>query len=212
MSTQRIFAPFWRRRWLILTTTLTVITGSLVWAQRLPPLYESSLTLVANSKDGTPIPPGQLARIRKELWSKTAIYPIVESDVFSAQRASGISNDKLVEHLKTNIGLTEHPHGTSDVIQLRYYHPTPESAQAIAAMVGQTIETAEAQNTAEGTIPFRVEQQASLSPGRINARMSVVTVFALGGGVLFGLALATVSELFGTLRHLRRREVSSLIT
>src|ERR1700749_1094638 len=99
MSTQRIFAPFWRRRWLILTTTLTVITGSLVWAQRLPPLYESSLTLVANSRDGNAIPPGQLARIRKELWSKAAIYPIVESDVFSAQRASGVSNDRLVEHL-----------------------------------------------------------------------------------------------------------------
>jgi uncharacterized protein involved in exopolysaccharide biosynthesis len=132
--------------------------------------------------------------------------------VFSAQRASGVSNDALVEYLKKNIGLIEHPHGSSTVIHLRYYHPKPESAQAIAAMVGQTIERAESQNTTEGTIPFRVEQQATLAPGRINARMSVVTVFALGGGVLFGLALSIVSELFGSLRHLRRREVSSLIT
>jgi hypothetical protein len=136
----------------------------------------------------------------------------VESDVFSAQRASGVSNDALVEHLQRNIGLTEHPHGSSDVIHLRYYHPKPESAYAIAAMVGQTIEMADAKNTAEGAVVFRVEQPATLAPGQINARMYVVTVFALGGGILFGLVLTVVSELFGSLRHLRRREVSSPIT
>lgn len=212
MSTQRVIAPFWRRRWLILTTTLTVITGSLIWAQRLPPLYESSLTLVANSKDGTPIPPGQLARIRKDLWSKAVIYPIVESDLFSGQRAAGVSNDALVEYLQKSIGLTEHSHGSTDVIHLRYYHPKPESAQAIAALVGQTIESVNAKNASEGAVVFRVEQPATLTPGRINTQMSVVTVFALGGGVLFGLVLAAVSELFGSLRHLRRREVSSPIT
>jgi len=211
MITQRVIAPFWRRRWLILTTTLTVITGTLFWAQGLPTVYEASLTLSANSRDGSAIPTGQLARIRQELWSKAVIYPVVESDLFSSQRASGVTNDALVEQVKRSINLTEHPHGSSSVIHLRYFHPSPEKAQAVAALLGRTIESVEATNSAQGAIVFRVEQPARPAPGTLNPRMSVIAVFALGGGILFGLALAAVSELFGGLRHLRRREVSSPI-
>ena len=115
MSTHRIIAPFWRRRWLILTTTLTVIIGTLFWARGLPTIYEASLTLTANSKDGTTIPPGQLTRIREQLWSAAVIYPVVESNLFETQRTAGVSNDALVDHIQGSINLTEHSHGSSRI-------------------------------------------------------------------------------------------------
>lgn len=211
MSTQRIIAPFCRRRWLILTTTLTVITGTLFWARGLPTIYESSLTLAANSKDGKTIPPGQLARVRQELWSKAVIYPVVESDLFKTQRASGASNDALVDQLQRSTNLTEHSHGSSAVIHFRYFDPSPERAQAIAAVLGQTIEMAEAKNTSEGAIVFRVEQPVKQAPGTINPRIHIITVFALGGGILFGLVLAGLSELVGSWRHRRQPEFNSPI-
>ncbi len=204
MSVQRIIAPFWRRRWLILTTTLTVMAGTLFWAQRLPTVYESSLTLAANSKDGNPLPPGQLARVRRELRDKAVIYPVVESDLFSAQRAAGLSNDALVDQIQNSLSLTEHPHGSSAVIHLSYLHPKAERAQAMAAVIGQTIEAAEAQNGAEGVSGFRVEQPAKLSPRTINPRMSIIMFFALWGGISFGLVLTVVSELVGGLRRWRQ--------
>ena len=201
MSTQRIIAPFWRRRWLILTTTLTVVIGTLFWARGLPTIYESSLTLSVHSKDGNTIPPGQLARIRTELWSTQVIYPVVESDLFKTQRAAGLSNDALVDQLQGSINLTEQYHGSSAVIRLRYFDPRPERAQAIASLLGQTIEMAEAKNTAEGVVAFRVDQPARQEPGTMRPRIHIVTMFALGGGILFGLVLAGLSQLVGSWRH-----------
>lgn len=209
MNTQRIIAPFWRRRWLILTTTSTVILGSLLWAQGLPPIHESSLTLVATSQDGKTIPPGQLARIRKELWSTAVIYPVVESSLFNTQRASGLSNDALVDRLQGSINLTEHSSGSSAVIRLRYFDPSPERAQAIASMLGQTIEMIEAKNAGEGAAAFRVDQPAMQAPGTIRPRMQIITMFALGRGILLGLVLAGVSELVGSWRHRRQPELNS---
>lgn len=209
MSTHRIIAPFWRRRWLILTTTLTVITGTLFWARGLPTIYESSLTLAANSKDGSTIPPGQLARIRKELWSESVIYPVVESNLFQSQRAAGLNNDALVDQLQGSINLTEHYHGSSAVIHLRYFNPSPERAQAIASLLGQTIEMAEAKNTEQGAIAFRVDQPARQAPGTMSPRIYMITMFALGGGILFGVALAGVSELIGSWRHRRQPKLDS---
>lgn len=209
MSTQRIIAPFWRRRWLILTTTLTVTLGTLFWARGLPTIYESSLTLVANSKDGTTIQPGQLARIRNDLWSPAVIYPVVESNLFDTQRASGLSNDALVDRLQGSINLTEHSYGSSAVIRLRYFDPSPEKAQAIASMLGQTIEMIEAKNAGEGAAAFRVDQPAMQAPGTIRPRMQIITMFALGRGILLGLVLAGVSELVGGWRHRRQQELSS---
>ena len=203
MSTHRIIAPFWRRRWLILTTTLTVITGTLLWARGLPTIYESSLTLAANSKDGSTIPPGQLARIRKELWSEAVIYPVVESNLFATQRSAGLSDDALVDRLQGSINLTEYYHGSSAVIRLRYFDPSAERAQAIASMLGQTIEATEAQNT-EGAVAFRVDQPAKPAPGTLRPRIAIITVFALSGGILFGLMLAGLSELVDSWRHRRQ--------
>ena len=209
MITQRIIAPFWRRRWLILTTTLTVLAGTLLWARELPAVYESSLTLAAHSKDGKTIPPGQLARLAQDLWSKPVIYPVVESDVFTAQRASGITNTALVEQLQNGTDLTEHSYGTSAVIHLRYLDPKPERAQAIAAALGETIEKFEAKNTAEGAVAFRVEQPARPVPGTINPRMDVIAVLAVARGILFGLILAGLTALVGSWRNRRQPELTS---
>src|SRR3954468_15982839 len=118
MITQRLITPFWRRRWLILTTTITVVAGSLFWAQGLPYVYESSVTLVAESKDGKSIPATQLTRVRKEIWSNAVLYPVAESDAFNDRRASGTNNDALVEQLRRSMDLRERNHGTSAVIRL----------------------------------------------------------------------------------------------
>ncbi len=209
MSTQRIIAPFWRRRWLILTTTLTVITGTLFWARGLPTIYESSLTLAANSKDGSTIPPGQLARIRKELWSESVIYPVVESNLFQEQRATGVSNATLVDQLQGSINLSEHYHGSSAQIHLRYFDRSPERAQAIASALGQTIEMTETQNTAAGAVAFRVDQPAKPAPTTLRPRIYVITVFALGGGILFGLVLAGLSEVVSNWRHRQQPKLDS---
>jgi uncharacterized protein involved in exopolysaccharide biosynthesis len=209
MSTPRIIAPFWRRRWLILTTTLTVITGTLFWARGLPTIYESSLTLSANSKNGSTIPPGQLARIRQELWSEPVIYRVVESNLFKTQRAAGLNNDALVDQLQGSINLTEHYHGSSAVIHLRYFDPKPERAQAIASLLGETIETTEAKNTAEGVVAFKVDQPARQAPETMSPRIYMIMVFALGGGILFGLVLAGLSEVVGSLRHRRQPKFNS---
>ena len=211
MRPQRIIAPFWRRRWLILTATLTVTIGTLFWAQGLPTIYESSLTLIATSKDGNTIPPGQLTRIRKELWSSAVIYPVVESNLFTTQRASGLSNEALVDKLQSNLNLTEHSHGSSAVIHLRYFDPKPERAQAIASMLGQTIEKTEAKNAAEGAVRFKVDQPAQQAPGTLRPRMHIITVFALGVGIMFGLVLAGLSELVGSWRHRAQPELNSPI-
>lgn len=208
MRPQRIIAPFWRRRWLILTTTLTVTIGTLFWAQGLPTIYESSLTLTANSTDGNTIPPGQLARIRKELWSTAVIYPVVESNLFKTQRASGVSNDALVDQLQGSINLTEHSHGSSSVIHLRYFDPKPERAQAIASVLGEAIEKTNARIAGDGAVAFRVDQPATQAPGTLKPRLHIITVFALGGGVLFGLVLAGFSELVGGWRRRRQPELS----
>ena len=201
MITQRIIAPFWRRRWLILTTTLTVIAGTLFWAQGLPTVYESSLTLAANSQDGTSIQPGHLARIRQELRNKSVYYQVVKSDLFNDRRASGESNDVLVEQLQRSIGMTEHLHGTSAVIHLRYLDPKLERAQMVAAVLGESIEEIEAKNASAGAVVFSVEQPATPAPGPIKPRLFVIAVFALGVGILSGLVLAGLSALFGSRRH-----------
>jgi hypothetical protein len=166
---------------------------------------------VAESKDGKPIPPAQLARVRKELWSNAVLYPVVESDVFKDRRASGTRNEVLVEQLRRSMDLREHNHGTSAVIHLRYLDLTPERAEKVAGVLGEAIETAEAQNTSEGAIAFRVEQPASPASGPIKPRQFVVGVKALGGGVLLGLVLAGLSEIFGSWRHRRRRHVEAPI-
>ena len=199
MITQCIIAPFWRRRWLILTTTLTVIVGTLFWARGLPTVYESSLTLAANSQDGTSIQPGQLARVRQELRNKSVYYQVVKSDLFNDRRASGESNDVLVEHLQRSIGMTEHLHGSSAVIHLRYLDPKLERAQMVAAVLGQSIEKIQT-NTSAGAVVFRVEQPAIPAPSSIKPRLYIIGVFALGVGILSGLLLAGLSALFGSWR------------
>lgn len=209
MLTQRLIAPFWRRRWLILTTTLAVVTGALVWAKSLPAVYESSLTLAANSKDGTSIPPGQLARVRQGLYSKSMYYRLAASSLFDDQRAAGLSNDALVEQLQRSIGLTEHSYGTSAVIQLRSFDTKPERAQMVAAAFGKSIEENDAQNVSgNSAIAFRVEQPAAAVPRTVKPRLGVVTVFALGGGILTAFILAAVSEL---VRRRRSPEVGSAV-
>jgi capsular polysaccharide biosynthesis protein len=187
---------------LILTTTLTVIAGTVVWAQRLPPLYESSLTLTANSKDGSSIPQGQLARLRQGLHSRLVYYRIVESDLFNDRRAAGASNEVMVKQLQQSIGMTEHLYGSAAVIKLRSLDTNPERAQMVAAAIGKSIEETEAQNASQGNVAFRVEQQATLVPGTIKARLGVVAVFAFGVGILSGLVLAGLSELVGRRRSL----------
>jgi uncharacterized protein involved in exopolysaccharide biosynthesis len=209
MITQRVIAPFWRRRWLILTTTLAVLTGTLFWARGLPRVYESSLTLVANSKDGSTIPPGQLARLRQDLWSNAVIYPVVESDLFRAERASGVRNDALVEQLQHSTDLTEHAHGSSTVVHLRYLDPRPERAQAIASVLGETIQKSEAKNTVEGAVVFRVEEPARPAPGTIEPRIHIIALFAVGRGIFLGLVLACLSALVGSWRQRRQPELNS---
>jgi capsular polysaccharide biosynthesis protein len=211
MITQRLLTPFWRRRWLILTITLTVLVGSLFWAQGLPHVYASSVTLVAESKDGKSIPPGQLARLRREVWSDAVLYPVVESDAFNDRRASGTSNEVLVEQVRRSMDFREHSHGTSAVIHLRYLDLTPERAEKVAGVLGQTIETAEAQNTSQGSVAFRVQQPPSPASGPIKPQQFVVGVKALGGGLLLGLVLAGLSEIIGSWRHRRHRHVEAPI-
>jgi uncharacterized protein involved in exopolysaccharide biosynthesis len=134
----------------------------------------------------------------------------VESNLFNAQRASGLSNDALVDRLQGSINLSEHSYGSSAVIRLRYFDASPERAQAIASMLGQTIETTEAKNIAEGEVAFRVDQPAQQAPGTLSPRIHIVTVFALGGGILFGLVLAGLSEVVGSWRR-RQPELNSPI-
>ena len=211
MITQRLITPFWRRRWLILTTTLTVVAGSLFWAQGLPYVYASSITLVAELKDGQSISPAQLARVRKEVWSNAVLYPVVESDAFTDRRASGTSNEALVEQVRRSMDFREHNHGTSAVIHLRYLDLTPQRAERVAGVLGQAIETAEAQNTSEGAIAFRVQAPPSPATGPIKPQQFVVGVKALSGGVLLGLILAALSEMFGSWRHRRHPHVEAPI-
>jgi uncharacterized protein involved in exopolysaccharide biosynthesis len=91
---------------------------------------------------------------------------------------------------------------------LRYFDPSPERAQAIASILGKTIEMTEAKNTAEGAVAFRVDQPAMQAPGTLNPRIHMITMFALGRGILLGLVLAGLSELVGSWRHRRQPELN----
>src|SRR5215212_2652471 len=142
MITRSMITPFWARRWLILATTLTVIIGTLCWAQGLPHAYESSAVLTATSKDGRAIPPGQVPRLYRELWSTSVIHPVVQSDLFNDRRKSGATTEVLVEQLRNSTSLREDHEGASVKVHLRYLDLTPQAAEAGANLLGQAIASA----------------------------------------------------------------------
>lgn len=201
MSTQRMLTPFWKRRWLILATIVTVVVGTLIWAQRLPHAYISSLLLEATSKDGKAIPPGQVPRLYKELWSTSVIHPVVHSDLFKDQRESGATTEVLVQQIRNSTSLSEDHQGATVTVHLRYLDSTPQAAEAGANLLGQAIASAELANESENNFAFKVVRPAVLSDGPIKPRLSILTFYALGGGLLLGLVLAGVSELFTLYRR-----------
>jgi capsular polysaccharide biosynthesis protein len=203
VTTHRIIKPFLERRWLILTTTLTVIIGTFCWSQRLPDTYVSSLFLEATSKDGRSIPRGQVPRLYKELKSPPVFNQVMQSEPFKDQRESGALTEVLAERLTSNIGLQEDFQGSSVVVHLRYLDVTPEAAEQGANVLGQAIASAELGRESENGFAFKVLQPASPAIGPIKPQRFMLTMFALGGGFLLGLVLAGVSELFKYRRHVK---------
>lgn len=202
MTTDRI-KPFWERRWLILTTTLTVIIGTFCWFQRLPDAYESSLVLAATSKDGRSIPPGQVPRLYRELKSPPLFYQVIQSEPFKEQRESGATTEVLVERLSNSTRLLEDYEGSSVIVHLSYLDLTPEAAEKGANVLGQGIASVELGRESETGFAFRVVQPASPATGPIKPRRFMLTMFALGGGLLLGFVLAGISELFKYRRHVK---------
>ena len=206
MSNQLVIATFWNRRWLILTTTLAAVIGGLCWAQGLPHVYNSSVVLVAKSKDGSSIPSERGGDLRQEfwrqLWSQSVIYPVVQSELFEDRRTSGATDDMLIERIKQSTSLIEEHQGSTVALRLYYYDLTPEKAQTIVDRMGKAIDSSEGRSGSEYNVVFRVVQSATPAVGPIKPRLFVVTVFAFGGGLLLGVVLAVISELVST----RRRE------
>jgi uncharacterized protein involved in exopolysaccharide biosynthesis len=66
----------------------------------------------------------------------------------------------------------------------------------------------EAKNTAEGKVGFRIDKPARRASSSLNPRLQILAVFALGGGILFGLVLASLSELVSSWRHRRQPELN----
>lgn len=203
MNTQRMITPFWERRWLILATTLTVIVGTLCWARGLPHAYESAVVLAATSKDGKAIPPGQVPRLYRELWSPSVINPVVQADLFKHQRESGATTEVLVKQLRNSTSLREDHQGASVMVHLHYLDLSPEAAEAGANLLGQAIASAEIEKESENNFAFRVVRPAISAAGPIKPRLSILTFYALGGGLLLGLVLAGMSELFKYRRHVK---------
>lgn len=203
MTMHRTIKPFWERRWLILTTTLTVIIGTFCWFQRLPDAYESSLVLAAISKDGRSIPPGQVPRLYQQLKSPPVFHQVIQSEPFKDQRKSGATTEVLIERLSNNTRLIEDYRGSSVIVHLSYLDLTPEAAEKGADVLGQGIASAELGRESETGFAFRVVQQASTATGPIKPRRFMLTMLALGGGLLLGFVLAGVSELFKYRRHVK---------
>ena len=203
MTTDRIIKPFWERRWLILTSTLTVTIATFCWFQRLPYAYQSSVVLVATSKDGRSIPPGQVPRLYKELKSAPVFNQLMQSEPFKDQRESGATTEVLVERLSSNTGIREDVQGSSVIVHLTYLDFTPEAAEKGANVLGQGIASAELGTESENGFAFKVLQPASPATGPIKPRRFMLTMFALGGGLLLGFVLAAVSELFKNRRHVK---------
>ena len=200
MTTHRIIRPFWERRWLIFATTLTVTIGTFCWFQRLPHAYESTLVLVATSKDGRSIPSGQIPRLYKELKSPPVFHQVIQAQPFKEQLDSGATNEALVERLSYNTRLLEDSQGSSVLVRLSYLDITPEAAQQGANVLGQGVASAELGREAENGFAFKVLQPASAATGPIKPRRLMITMFAVAGGLLLGFVLAGVSEL---VRHVK---------
>ena len=203
MTMHRIIKPFWERRWLILTTTLTVTIGTFCWFQTLPNGYQSSLVLAATSKDGRPVPLGQVPRLYQELKSAPVFHQVIQSDPFKEQRESGVTTEVLVEWLSSNTGLREERQGSSVIVQLTYFDVTPEAAQKGANVLGQGIAAAELGRESEAGFAFRVVQPAGPATGPIKPRRFMFTMVALSGGLLLGLVFAGIGELFKYRRHVK---------
>jgi uncharacterized protein involved in exopolysaccharide biosynthesis len=201
MTTHPLIAPFWKRRWLILTTTLAVIGSTLLWAQGLPHVYESSVVLAANSADAEAIPPGQIPRLHQELWSAAVIDPVIQSERFKDQRTAGASTEVLVERLRKSTSLIEDRQGDSVVVRLYYRDRNPEASEAIVNLLGQAIDSAELRNGSDKANSFRIVQSASKAVGPIKPRLFILAFYAFGGGLLAGLLLAGISELLNFRRH-----------
>jgi len=200
VTTHRIVRSFWERRWLIFATTLTVVIGTFCWFQRLPHAYESTLVLVATSKDGRSIPPGQVPRLYQELKSPPVFNQVIQAEPFQEHRDSGATTEVLVEQLSYNTRLLEDFQGSSVMVRLSYLDITPEAAEKGANVLGQAIASAELGSESEKGFAFKVLQPASPAIGPIKPRRFMLTMFALAGGLLLGFVLAGVSEL---LRHVK---------
>lgn len=200
MTTHRIIRPFWERRWLIFATTLTVVIGTFCWFQRLPHAYQSTLVLVATSKDGRSIPSGQVPRLYQELKSPPVFYQVIQAQPFKDQRDSGATTEALVERLSYNTRLLEDSQRSSVMVQLSYLDLTPEAAEQGANVLGQGIASAELGRESENGFAFRVLQPASPATGPIKPRRFMLTMFALAGGLFLGFVLAGISEL---VRHVK---------
>ena len=201
MTAHRLIRPFWERRWLITATTVTVLIGTFCWTQQLPHVYISSAVLTATSKDGSAIPPGQVSRLYRELGSAPVLNKVFQSDLFKRQRESGATTEDLVARLMNSTQLLEEHRGTSVVVDLSYADLTPESAEAGANLLSQAIASAELERKSENNFAFRVAESAIPAAGPIRPRLSMIAFYAVGGGLLLGLVLAGVSELFKYRRH-----------
>jgi len=197
----RLFKAIWSRRWLILTSMLTVVSGTLWWASGQPHVYESSVLLTyAVAKEA----PGAdthelLTAVRERLWQKSIIDPLIEAD-FRQQKASGESDDKVVEYLRRSTNIASED-GSGIVIRLRYRDRTPERSKLIAGHLGSTVERLQFESEAgQGANGFTVTQPATLSPAPIMPRRLVLAELGIGIGVLLGLVLAGLAELASKFR------------
>lgn len=188
----------WKRRWLILTTTMAVLAGTLWWANGLPRVYESSVVL-AYTKDDASAQQQLLANTRDKLLNKQALQPLIDSDLFHQQRASGATVDQIVESIKQNTRIVEESRANGLAIRLLYRDLTPERALSIAGGLSETVETLPLTNE-HGGGAFRVEQPRSSVTNTIGPRRTFLTEIGLAAGVLLGLAFAVIAEVASRFR------------
>lgn len=195
------FKTIWKRRWLILTTTMAVMSATLWWANGLPRVFESSVTLVYTKADVPATEQRQvLSQIDQQLWNKDVLQPLIQSDVFKEQRAAGVSADRLTQALKQNTSLITESRSEGFAIRLRYRDRTPERAQLIAGNLIQIIGHLPPIAGKENTV-FTVEQSITSGTTPVMPRRVILTEAAVAAGVFLGLMLAAIAELTSRLRN-----------